>query len=506
FMVWPAILLVDVLAIMVAVTTTVLAPVIVALMLTLGVALAWLLKVPAEITSLAPFLFVLGGFAAFFVIAGCWLTRRYPVALKADGKKASLNDQVAASLPVMSAALPFALLIMATLRLPVQNPAPVFGLGLALVLLLLGLAKITRITQLISTALACMLALEAAWHSERFQPEHPWTALSWYLGVYALFALYPFFFRNAFRQTVLPWATAVLAAIGHFLLVFVTVKSSFPDMADKLGLIPAFFAVPAIISLLGVLRGVNSEGAARNGQLAWFGGVTLLFITLIFPIQFDRQWLTLSWALEGAALIWLFLRVPHQGLRVTGIVLLAVAFAMLALNPGVLSYHPRGTTPIFNWYLYTYGIAAAAMFLGAWWLKEPNHKLGEINARGVLWALGGVLLFWLLNIEIADYFTPAESRFTMIEFSGNNLGRDMTYSIAWGLFALTLLIVGFWISARGTRYAGIGLMALTLLKVFFHDLASLESIYRIAALIGVAIIALSASFLYQRFFDRTETK
>jgi uncharacterized membrane protein len=82
----------------------------------------------------------------------------------------------------------------------------------------------------------------------------------------------------------------------------------------------------------------------------------------------------------------------------------------------------------------------------------------------------------------------------------------MTYSIAWGLFALTLLIVGFWVSARGARYAGIGLMAVTLLKVFFHDLASLESIYRIAALIGVAILALAASFLYQRFFDRTETK
>ena len=46
--------------------------------------------------------------------------------------------------------------------------------------------------------------------------------------------------------------------------------------------------------------------------------------------------------------------------------------------------------------------------------------------------------------------------------------------------------------------------AVTLLKVFFHDLAALESIYRIAALIGVAILALAASFLYQRFFERTE--
>jgi uncharacterized membrane protein len=38
-------------------------------------------------------------------------------------------------------------------------------------------------------------------------------------------------------------------------------------------------------------------------------------------------------------------------------------------------------------------------------------------------------------------------------------------------------------------------------KLFFHDLSTIESIYRIAALIVVAIIALAASFLYQRFFD-----
>lgn len=67
-------------------------------------------------------------------------------------------------------------------------------------------------------------------------------------------------------------------------------------------------------------------------------------------------------------------------------------------------------------------------------------------------------------------------------------------------------MVGFWVKARGVRYAGIGLMAVSLLKVFFHDLSSLDSIYRIAALMGVAVIALAASFLYQRFFDRTETK
>jgi len=67
------------------------------------------------------------------------------------------------------------------------------------------------------------------------------------------------------------------------------------------------------------------------------------------------------------------------------------------------------------------------------------------------------------------------------------------------LFALTLLVLGIWKRNAPTRYASIGLLAVTLLKLFLHDLANIDSGYRIGALIAVAIIALVASFLYQRF-------
>ena len=52
--------------------------------------------------------------------------------------------------------------------------------------------------------------------------------------------------------------------------------------------------------------------------------------------------------------------------------------------------------------------------------------------------LGTVLAFLLLNIEIADYFSAPGSTLTF-QFSGN-FARDMTYSIAWALFALVLLV------------------------------------------------------------------
>ena len=103
------------------------------------------------------------------------------------------------------------------------------------------------------------------------------------------------------------------------------------------------------MSLVAVLKKIPAENKARLAHIAWFGGVALFFITLIFPIQFNRQWITIGWALEGAALLWLFHRVPHPGLRLTGFGLLVAAFVRLAFNPAVLEYHQRSATPIFNW-------------------------------------------------------------------------------------------------------------------------------------------------------------
>ena len=54
-----------------------------------------------------------------------------------------------------------------------------------------------------------------------------------------------------------------------------------------------------------------------------------------------------------------------------------------------------------------------------------------------------------------------------------------------------------------SRYAALVLLSVTLLKLFFHDLARLGQLYRIGAFIGVAVIAMLASFAYQRFYATT---
>ena len=75
----------------------------------------------------------------------------------------------------------------------------------------------------------------------------------------------------------------------------------------------------------------------------------------------------------------------------------------------------------------------------------------------------------------------------------------MTYSIAWALFALALILIGMRIKQWVVRYAGVLLLGVTLAKLFLHDLSDLGELYRIGAFVGVALILIAASFLYQRF-------
>lgn len=499
FVLWPAVLLADLLAIGLALAGGAILPVLAALLLTLLVATVWLFRVPPEIASLPPTLMVVVFFALLFAAAGVWLGKRQTTSADLNLPGFTHLD-TSKLLTVASCSMPFLLLVLMTIQLPIANPTPVFGAGLLLVVLLLGLTIVARQTLLPLIAVVCCLALEAVWHSARFNPDSPVIPLAWYLVFYAIFTVFPFVFRRLREDHTEPWIASAIAGAGTFLLVHDLIREAWPN--EVMGLLPAAFAVPALLSLFAVLRSAPTMDKATQVRLSWLGGVTLLFITLIFPIQFDRQWLTVAWALEGACLIWLFRRVPHSGLLWTGLALLAVSFVRLSMNPAVFSAYPRSGTAIFNWHLYTYGIVAAAQFLGAWWLPEARRHLPKLDLTATLWAFGGILLFLLLNIEIADFFTTPGERFIAFEFGGN-FARDMTYTIGWGLFALALLIVGIWLRGKGARLAAIGLLGITLLKLFLHDLSTIGNIYRIAALIATGLIAFLASFLYQRFFART---
>jgi uncharacterized membrane protein len=506
---WPVVLLADVLAIALAVVLASLWAVLAVLLLT-GLATAiWIVKVPARTTGLPEMLAIIGGFAVFFFVVGVVVVRKISVKQEAaggaEGKPAEVGPfgkwrlwptDALAHIPAMSAILPFLLLTMVVLRLPLADPSPVFGLAALMVVLLLGVVRFYAVDALAAVGLSCTMLVECAWHFNRFTPEAPLPPLVWYLVFYALFGLFPFVFQARFSERLIPWAGSALAGPAQFFLVHRLAKAAFSGAAGYLGALPALFAVPSLIALVRLVRAVPPQSALRQTLLAIFGGVALFFITLIFPIQFDKQWITVGWALEGVALLWLLRRIPHEGLKVVGVGLLGVAFVRLALNPAVLHYHERTGTALFNWYLYAYGIVTVCLFAGAWLLAPPRNLLREVNVPPWLCGLGTVLAFLLVNVEIADYFSSGTT--LTFQFSGN-LGRDMTYSLGWALFAFIVLFVGIHRQLRPARYGGLGLLTVTLLKIFLHDLWSLGGLYRIGSLIGLALVLIPVSLFYQRF-------
>ena len=248
FVVWPVVLLVDLLAIGLAVLTASLLSVLAVLVLTFAATGALIFKIPETLTGLPTPLFLIGAFAVFFVVAGVWLARKFTPG--AVSGKLGLNEDlllpgnIAAQLPILSAVLPFLLLIMVTLRLPLTNPSPVFGLALLLVVLMLGVTQLFSLDWMPAVAVCCVAALEATWHFNRFDPANPVQPLIWYLVFLAVFSLYPFLFLRKFSDQVVPWAAAAAAGPLQFFLVHRLMRAAYPN--DVMGLLPAAFVLPPL--------------------------------------------------------------------------------------------------------------------------------------------------------------------------------------------------------------------------------------------------------------------
>ena len=78
-------------------------------------------------------------------------------------------------------------------------------------------------------------------------------------------------------------------------------------------------------------------------------------------------------------------------------------------------------------------------------------------------------------------------------------GISSWISIIWGATAFAFIVGGFTLKDRLYRWCGLGMFAMVLLRLFFHDFSKLETIYRIISFIGLGIVFIGASFLYNYY-------
>ena len=315
-----------------------------------------------------------------------------------------------------------------------------------------------------------------------------------------LFALYPLLLGRRAGEARAPFVATVLAHVVFFFLARESLTlGGFAGYMGALPIAQALLLVPVLAQLVRYER-ERMARTPRDGtlqasdRLALVAAATLGCVTLAIPLQLEKNWITIGWALEGAALLWLVRRIRHPGLFFAGVALLVTAFARLTFNPAVLDYHPRGAMRILNWYLYTYLLVATALFVAARLVHDGDalaRRLGGLFAAG-----GALLLFLLLNIEIADFYATGPA--LTFHFSAT-LAQDLTYTIGWALFALGLLAAGIVMRNKPCRIASIALLVCTVLKCFLHDLARLGGLYRVGSFVGLAICLALVAIVLQKF-------
>ncbi|RLE26976.1 MAG: hypothetical protein DRJ61_17930, partial [Acidobacteria bacterium] len=227
--------------------------------------------------------------------------------------------------------------------------------------LILGILAVLAATRLrsgpwffaatLSTALWQSLVYAVAFTSYRAtgQVSLPFGLLA---GSVLFFTVWPVLVAKAFSSSRAAWWGAALA--GPFW--FPALKDAFTTQwgSEAIGLLPLALAAVALVAVLRLRPALGDDEDTRFRAVVWFCAVALSLVSLAIPLQLDREWITIGWALNGLAVLALWTRLDHPGLKYFGLALLGASTVRLVANPEVLSYHIRAATPVLNWLSYTY--------------------------------------------------------------------------------------------------------------------------------------------------------
>lgn len=104
-----------------------------------------------------------------------------------------------------------------------------------------------------------------------------------------------------------------------------------------------------------------------------------------------------------------------------------------------------------------------------------------------------------LLIHIAILWVTSSELLNWMDLSGSTQSYKLGLSILWGVYALVLIALGIWKNKKYLRIAAIVLFGVTLIKLFFYDIASLNTISKTIVFVSLGVLLLIISFLYNKY-------
>lgn len=211
----------------------------------------------------------------------------------------------------------------------------------------------------------------------------------------------------------------------------------------------------------------------------WLVNYTLIFFTLLSLVNIRK--------LKNR-------RLAHVNLILNGLALfLFLAGGLYILSELRGNYLHRATNEYYQIGKINIGVRyiSLALFAGLLFVsyrytqqKFMTLKLDilfEIIVHGsLLWVISSELLHWM---DLLD----------------SNQSYKLGLSILWGTYALILIVLGIWKKRQYLRIMAMILFAITLIKLFFYDIASLGTLSKTIVFVALGVLLLIISFLYNKY-------
>lgn len=215
------------------------------------------------------------------------------------------------------------------------------------------------------------------------------------------------------------------------------------------------------------------------------------------------RWMVMGtvWALYSMVVTWIGNMVDSRTLRYSGLAMAILGTIVVAAN-GYRFQPVAEFTPLLNLRSLAFAAVISALLAHQLWLGRRRSS-GESGAMiAFLQIAASALAFQFVTTETHDCFARAMSQGGAMAgtvFRRLSDFRQSAYSVVWLVYSIALMTIGIWRRLKTVRLVAIGVFYFTIAKVFFYDLASLETLYRIFSFMGLGLILLATSYLYQRY-------
>jgi uncharacterized membrane protein len=448
---------------------------------------------PILAPSLAYFLSIAGGFGAAFGLGGfliLWRARRPAVWASVGAAMPVLLLAVAYwRIEAFDVAFHWALVslvlaaadVYAAGRLRTRGDEPAFNLGTGA----FAAAAVAAIT------LGLAMTLREAWLTVAFALQLP--ALAWIGDRLRLTALRPVALaivvlvasRLILNPALLqyghngwPLLNWILYGYGIPTAAFYVSAQWFRRMADDLlvGLLEAgALLFLTILVTLEIRHGLSGSVLVEQSGLLEPSLRSIAWLVIAMGIGWRTEWR------DRPVLLW------GRNILAVGGAVHVIVMQVVYANP-LWSSDPVGALPVLNDLLLAYGVPAALIVVIArGGLGQPVlGQLGKI--------LGLLLLFINVSLEVRHHFQGP-----VLSNDGVSDAEWYTYSAAWLVLAGVLLAFGIRERSVPLRYGSLGVLVLTVGKVFLFDMGQLTGLYRAGSFAGLGLCLLAVGYLYQRF-------